>query len=395
MEAAIMSTAGVIVAVVSTFATFLLVARIVDNDLYSLLGAIALTGHAILAALILRILPYQWDIGKFHQHAVNILSGIPIEANPTVNSFAAFQSLVYAIFGSDPTVVSVVNGLLAVFIAIPASYLARCIYTDLDSSDGVIASVLFLPLPFLFLSIPMRDALNVLIFFMILAGIVRAFTTKNLALAFPVIPLFGMLTLLRRELAFIIVLGVILGGLVIVSDTVLKQPIGFPSMFALGGLVGLISIPLIGPQIPVERIEGMMVGRTRGGAAYLEGATYETWIDLVLAAPIRAIYFQFAPFPLHVTSVFGLLAAAMAPVIIVLSVAAYRSIRERKTSRPLLVGLLGVYLMGILGYGLVDANFGTTVRHRIPFTFLLLIFAAPVLERWMRLIRARLRQRPS
>ena len=76
----------------------------------------------------------------------------------------------------------------------------------------------------------------------------------------------------------------------------------------------------------------------------------------------------------------------MLPILVGLTVAAYRSTRDYERDIAVLVTLLTAYLLGIVGYGLVDSNFGTTVRHRIPFTFILCVFAAPTLERWMNLL---------
>jgi hypothetical protein len=123
-----------------------------------------------------------------------------------------------------------------------------------------------------------------------------------------------------------------------------------------------------------------------GGGAYLEGFTYETWVDIVLAAPARALYFQYAPFPLHVTSAFDFVTVLMLPVLVVFTVGAYRSARECERDIAVLILLLATYVLGVVGYGLIDSNFGTTVRHRIPFTFILCILAAPTLERWTNLL---------
>ncbi|MCU4926472.1 hypothetical protein OB905_10830 [Halobacteria archaeon AArc-dxtr1] len=66
------------------------------------------------------------------------------------------------------------------------------------------------------------------------------------------------------------------------------------------------------------------------------------------------------------------------------------SLSACETDEVALVTLLVVYLAGITGYGLINSNFGTNVRHRIPFVLLLLVFAAPVLQRWELVVRQRL-----
>jgi hypothetical protein len=77
----------------------------------------------------------------------------------------------------------------------------------------------------------------------------------------------------------------------------------------------------------------------------------------------------------------------MLPLLVVVAVAAYRSGLHVPTNDIILVGLFTIYAIGILGYGVVDSNFGTTARHRIPFTFLLCVFAAPFFARWEQSLR--------
>lgn len=120
---------------------------------------------------------------------------------------------------------------------------------------------------------------------------------------------------------------------------------------------------------------------------------YQNIYDFILAVPVRAVYFQFAPFPLHATSIFDFLAVAILPGLIFVAVAAYRSLLVVQSEISILTLLLTVYVAGIVGYGLIDSNFGTTVRHRIPLTFLLLIFASPVLQKHEQSLRRWLRKR--
>lgn len=385
---------NVIAAVAVVFAVFTLVSNRVGSTFYRWFGGLALLGHVVTAVFILPSLPYQWDIQKFHEHAINLLSGVPLEGSSTVNSFAAFQTLVYAVFGTDPTTVSIVNGLIGVLIAVPIADLAKRLYPNLDSTDGLVALILFFPLPFLFLTIPMRDALSVLVFFTILALAVRGYQTNAPILWLPALSLLGILSLLRGELAFVILCGVGVAAIIYTIEIVTDSSPSTESLITLAGFGGLVSLPVVGPQLPVASIARRMEYRTRGGAAYLEFMHYDTWFDIILTAPTRAIYFQFAPFPLHATSTFDFLAAVMTPVLVLFTIAAYRSVSNCETDRVVLFGLVTVYLVGILGYGLIDANFGTTVRHRIPFTFLLVIAAAPVVERWEQSVRSWVGDRP-
>jgi hypothetical protein len=136
-----------------------------------------------------------------------------------------------------------------------------------------------------------------------------------------------------------------------------------------------------------ENVNTELAHRARGGAVYLDGMQYTSWFDFLLALPARAIYFQFAPFPLHIESIYHLLAFTVTPIVIVLFISAARSLYECEYDETVAILLVVVYLAGIAGYGAINSNFGTNVRHRIPFEFLLIIMAAPVIQRWELLVR--------
>ncbi|WP_276258073.1 hypothetical protein [Haloglomus litoreum] len=378
-------TVAVLAATAVVLAVFLAVARWVGNRWYAGAGTVALLGHAAFGALVLPRLPYAWDIGRFHYRATLILSGELPPTNPTINSFAGLQAVLYSVFGPDPTVVAVFNGLCAVLVALPAADLARRLYPGLSTTRGLVATVLFLPLPFVFLTIPMRDALGVLLFFSLLAAVARAYDGETWPVVLG-IPLWGALSLLRPELGAILLAGGVAGAVVKAIDVVAERPVTLRGLVALAAVPGVVALPFLVPRLPVAPFAERLQRRAVGGAIYLDGFSYETGLDVVLAAPARALYFQYAPFPLHATSAFDVVSALLLPVLIVLTVAAYRSARECERDLAVLVLLLAAYVLGVVGYGLVDTNFGTTVRHRVPFTFLLCVLATPTIERWATLL---------
>jgi hypothetical protein len=349
------------------------------------LGGVSLIGHILLGTVVLPHLPYSWDIRKFDRTASLILVGESTGASQTVEAFAGLQSVLYAVFSADPSTVAVFNAFCAVFLAIPAMSLARRLYPELETTRGLLLVVLFLPLPFLFQTIPMRDALSVLLFFSILAATASGYAGQGWH-AVLAIPLWGALNLLRPELGAVLLLSAILGAIIKVSDMIAIRPLSIRGLVALAVPPGAMVLLVASPMIPVAAFATRLEGRATGGAAYLEEMTYSVGADVLIASLPRAIYFQYAPFPLHVTSMFDFIAVTMLPVLAVLTVAAYRSARECNRNVAVLVLLLTTYLLGIVGYGLIDSNFGTTVRHRIPFTFILCIIAAPTLERWKNLL---------
>lgn len=364
--------------------TYALLGREFELPLAYRLGVVALIGHVLVGAFLIPNLPYHWDIEYFHRTAVALLSAETTTASPPVRAFASFQAILYATFGRTSAVVSVINGTLAVITAFLTGVIARSLYPSLrrDGTTAVVVCSMFMPLPFVFLTIPMRDTLTVFLLFALLALSVSVFEgTQWNVVVIP--PLWGLLYLLRPELGLVFLLGLGCAGGVAVYNTVARRPVTLSSAVGTIALGAIVGFALFTERFPIDGLQGKLEFRATGGAAYLDGITYESWTDVFVLAPARAVYFQFTPFPLHVNSLFDVVAALELPLLIVLVVAGLRSLTARKTADVPLVLLGTVYLAGVVGYGLIDSNFGTTVRHRIPFVYLLVIFAGPVLERWL------------
>jgi hypothetical protein len=348
----------------------------------------AFFGHIFISFAVVPRLPYHWDIGQFHRTAVEVASGTFTAGSATVSSFGGFQGLTYTVFAPQPETVAVFNGLFAILLFIPISSLARYLYPKrTDSHLGLMLIVLFAPLQFLFLSIPIRDTLTILVFFLLLAIGLAVLKSRHLRLALFIMPLYGMLFLLRPELAFVYVLGLVASATVKIIQAVTNS-LPLQSLTFIFGGVGVVGFGLFaGLLYPFESVNDQLAYRSRGGAVYLDGMQYHSWFDFLLAAPARGLYFQFAPFPLHVESLFHLLGFAASLLIIVLFVAATRSLYECSPDETAAIFLVVVYTAGVIGYGTINSNFGTNVRHRIIFDFLLVVFATPVIQRWELLIR--------
>lgn len=360
---------------------FLLVARRLDPG-YRRAAAVAFVGHVAVAIVVIPRVPYSWDIAKFHEAALVVLAGGAPEYKHTVASFAAFQSVVYLLSDRAPVSLSLVNGLLAVLLPIPLRYLMTRLYPTLRTTRLAVLAILFLPLPFFILTVPMRDALSVLAFATVLSLSVATVTERSLWPAVAGLPLWGLLSLLRAELALVVVVGAGATAAVWAVDAMTERPLPLSSLLVVTAPVGLLGVGLFAERFPLARLNFVVSARAQGSAAYLESFRYHSWADVVLSAPVRGIYFQFAPFPLHVRQPFHLLGALSLPILVVLAVAGAVSLSEFEADRIVMVFLVTTYLGGVLGYGLIDSNFGTTVRHRVPFVLLLVVFASPVLGHW-------------
>ena len=361
----------------------LLITRWYQDKVYRFFASLAFAGHLFVVFVVIPATPYTWDIKVFHRAGISLLSGQFPAESATVASFGAVEGLLYTFLPSNPETVSVFNSLLAVLVFIPIRYLCAKLYPDSTSNHyAVMTLVLFLPLPFFFLSIPMRDSLSVVLFFGLLALATRALLTRQGLLAVSIVPGWGMLFMVRPELAIVLALG-LLAASITEGFRGSGTGISAPKLVLPLASIGAIGFGLFAELLyPFEAVNAELAHRARGGAVYLDGMQYTSWFDFLLAVPGRAIYFQFSPFPLHVVSGFHLLAFSAMPIVIVLFVSAARSLYACETHETVAILLVVVYLTGIAGYGAINSNFGTNVRHRIVFEFLLIVMAAPVIHSW-------------
>ncbi len=378
------------VVLVSVF-LLLVITSYLNDPVYRTAAFVAFIGHVFVSLVLVPIVPYSWDIGSFNRVATGFVSGELTSASSTVTSFGTVQGFFYVFFPAEPATMAVFNGMFAVLVFIPISYLCRRLYPRLDDNQyGVMGLILFLPLPFFILSLPMRDALSVFLLFTLLAAAIHAGTTRNFSLGITLIPLWGMMYLFRPELALVFLVGSGAATAVWVLRTI-EFELSIPSLTAITGVLGVLGVGIFAEfMYSLERANAEVAYRASGGAVYLDGMQYSSWFDFILLAPTRAIYFQFTPFPLHVEQAFHLLAFTMTPVVIVLFISAARSLYECEYDETVAVLLVVFYLAGTTGYGLINSNFGTTVRHRIVFDFLLIVMAAPVIKRWELQVRERI-----
>lgn len=375
---------GIALSFVVFFCILALVLSWQDDEVYADISKVCFVLHALIAIVALPILfeaGHRWDVYGFHATALEIYAGDTISGSIQIRSFAIVMAILYAIFTPDLAIPSIFNGLVAVLIPIPAAILARNLYSDLQLTTGLKGIILFLPTSLFFLTLPMRDAITVFLFFAVLALLasgIRSWQFWPLLVAFPLI---ALISLPRRELAVIVLVGLIAAIGLSTFERVSGAPSSLRSVMVMGTTSGLLAfLAFVELFFSLERANRLMQTRARGGATYLSEMTLHSWFDFILVAPTRAIYFQFAPFPLHVRGLVDLFVVLSLPLLIVFALAAYRCMR-RETMNPA-VGMLVVvvYFTGIVGYGMINSNFGTTIRHRIPFVYLLVVFAAPAVE---------------
>ena len=155
------------------------------------------------------------------------------------------------------------------------------------------------------------------------------------------------------------------------SGSVSKQAVGFG--LALSPVVFLLSLPLVRDGIAfLARTRTL---RARGRAVYLPEVVPRTIVELVAFSWVGAAYFLYTPFPWMVETIPDLLVGVEGLVNIVFTVAAVCGVRslDRKHQYAI-VGLLVGLAVAIVLYGVGTVNYGTGIRHRQMFIWVIFLF---------------------
>jgi hypothetical protein len=100
---------------------------------------------------------------------------------------------------------------------------------------------------------------------------------------------------------------------------------------------------------------------------------------MIIYLPIRSLYFLFAPFIWDISSnifiIFAFLESTMLIGIILYTLRNF-VISDKIYNKRILL-LLIFLAIGVLGYAVVTANFGTAIRHKMTFMILIFILISP------------------
>jgi len=128
-----------------------------------------------------------------------------------------------------------------------------------------------------------------------------------------------------------------------------------------------------GTTLSPAALDSFAYGRAHGDAAYLIGLHYETWIDVILYAPIKVLYFLYTPFPWHIRGITELIVGLSAIGLFVTTVFARRGIGMLRDKPYYLVVLLSYLVTGVVTYAIIEMNYGAATRRRIQFVPVLLL----------------------
>jgi len=128
-----------------------------------------------------------------------------------------------------------------------------------------------------------------------------------------------------------------------------------------------------GTSVSPAALDAFAYGRAHGDAVYLQGLHYNTWLDVLLYAPIKVFYYLFTPLPWHISNVVELVVGTTALGLLVATILARRGIGMLKHEPYYLTLLLSYLVTGVVAYAIIEMNYGAAVRRRIQFVPILLL----------------------
>ena len=144
-----------------------------------------------------------------------------------------------------------------------------------------------------------------------------------------------------------------------------------------------IDVTYLGDFKSLKKTENYLISTniaTRGNASWPEWTKINSYTEALYKAPLRSLYFVFAPFPWDVKNtkhLIGLLDSFFYMYLVYLIFSNIKNIWRDRCLRIILVILISF----IFVYGVGVGNFGTGIRHRSKFVIIFILLAAPLIKK--------------
>ena len=191
-------------------------------------------------------------------------------------------------------------------------------------------------------------------------------------------------------LFFLIIVGIL--SMIDILNKIVNLKISKKSLsillFSVASLVYILAfednipkIKSIASLLDFDRLLIEISNRNINDAAFPEWTIPKTSFEFIYKAPIRIIYFLFSPFPWEVdkiSHILGLIDGIFYLILFILIIKNFKPIWNNKILRIIFIILLSYLLI----YGLSTGNFGTGIRHRTKFIFLVILIVLPWLPKF-------------
>jgi hypothetical protein len=142
---------------------------------------------------------------------------------------------------------------------------------------------------------------------------------------------------------------------------------------SLSPIAFVLSLPII--RNGIEQLVRIRSFRAHGRAVYLPDVIPRTIAEFIAFSWVGAVYFLYAPLPWMIETIPDLLVSIEGIASIGFTVAAIWGVRSlgRKNASAT-VGLLAGLAVAVILYGVGTANYGTGMRHRQMFLWIIFLF---------------------
>ena len=300
-------------------------------------------------------------------------------------------SCVYLVVGRAALVLQLINCLFGALIVLVGMRTTRLLPHVRSFDRGVGWAIALYPSLVLYSAIMMREVAVVFCFGVSVYRLTRWATDGGYRYAVWAIVWVVVSQLFHTGMiaATVMVVGVVMyftvsenwRGLARIHIRVQDARIAAASLVVAGTLIGLGALAVIRgfgldklqqlTEVGVNFVEVLGVWQenvARGRASYLGSLQPDSWIDVLVQAPVRLVYLLGAPFAWMVgglRDLWGLLDGTF--LLILCALLVKHSIRGRTWRKRAYSTVALVVAVAIIGFSVVTSNYGTAFRHRAKF----------------------------
>ena len=340
------------------------------------------------------VFPYTWDEQRYHDLAVGVAdywSGIapslPIQAGSPDIAYSAVSAFFYTIFGAHTLTMRVVNSFFGALVVVYVYRIGKHVFEHEVIATRAALAVCLVPSYVLFTSLHMRDSSIWLLTMVLVRHLLRWLSNHRFAELFPVFLSAALICALRPAnlplLAAVVLPFLGFGYLSRYRNSFLGLPFAacVVPLFLVAVLYYSIRHEFAGFQLlSLDYLSAEMQWRSSvGSSTYLPGTGYSDWGQVLTSLPARLIHFTFGPFLWGVENASQLLSALESCLFIAMSIAAVKrlwSSRRWIENPELILFLCWFAFMGLAANAIADSNYGTAIRHRMPYSWVLVLLFA-------------------
>lgn len=320
--------------------------------------------------------------------------GQPVEFVTGAYFYSMLIGFLYYVLGRSPLLIQVVNVFFGTLIVLNVFRTGKQLWGQRVACTAAWITALFPTLNF-YAALTLREVLIVYFFTLYVLYLVRWIMDDQLSNYFKALIALLIATVTHSGFFFLYAISMALAARRWLESLLKNRVMQWlkTTMVIAGVLlfVAILTVTGIGldkiggtSRLSLEALGEKQAIAARGRAQYLSNLQMTSWVGTIWQTPIRTVYFLFTPFPWMVDSpvdAIGLLDALLYLWLFWNAIRSMRALRNHGRSELfwILVLILGVGT-GVFATG--TSNYGTAIRHRAKFSWLLGTLAAYNITAW-------------